>query len=149
VENKIVDLPKRDIKPLQIVVLSRFDLSPFAVELAVNNVGVAGLTPLNTRSAGIWLFFDQVFLRSREAALSTFLLASKTTRTGFGQPVDKSVVKLWKDPDKGRGYWLGAIVGLTARSACYSFAAQQANEGQVKKIQNPSQSLVDSGFQLL
>jgi hypothetical protein len=96
----------------------------------------------------VWLFFDQAFLRIREAALSTFLLAPKTARKGVDKPVDKSVIKLWKDPDKGRGYWLGAIVGLTARSSCLSFAAQQSNEGQVKKFQNPSQSLVDRGFQL-
>ena len=25
------------------------------------------------------------------------------------KPVDKSVVKLWKDSAKGRSYWLGAI----------------------------------------
>jgi hypothetical protein len=51
-----------------------FDLSPFAVELAVNNVGVAGWTPLKPWLSGLWLFFDQAFLRDREAALSTFLL---------------------------------------------------------------------------
>jgi hypothetical protein len=32
------------------------------------------------------------------------------------KPVDKSVVKLWKDLAEGRSYWLGAIAGLTARS---------------------------------
>ncbi|MHA6231695.1 hypothetical protein [Pseudomonas mohnii] len=96
----------------------------------------------------MWLFFDQAFLRSDETALSTFLLASKTARKGVDKPVDKSVTKLWKDPDKGRGYRLGAIIDLTARSGCLPFGAQQTNEGQVKKFQNPSQSLVDSGFQL-
>jgi hypothetical protein len=32
------------------------------------------------------------------------------------KPVDKSVIKLWKDPDEGRNYWLGAIADLTSRS---------------------------------
>jgi len=32
------------------------------------------------------------------------------------KPVDKSVIKLWKDPAEGRGYWLGAIAGLTRQS---------------------------------
>jgi hypothetical protein len=27
----------------------------------------------------------------------------------MGNPVDKSVIKLWKDRAEGRGYWLGAI----------------------------------------
>ncbi|WP_247257194.1 hypothetical protein [Pseudomonas moorei] len=63
----------------------------------------------------MWLFLDQAFLRSREAALSTFLLAPKTARKGVDKPVDKSVVKLWKDSVERRNYWLGAIVGLAAR----------------------------------
>ena len=50
----------------------------------------------------MWLFFDQAFLRSHEATLSTFLLASKNAWKGVDKPVDKSVIKLWKDPDKGR-----------------------------------------------
>ncbi|CAI8895295.1 hypothetical protein EMIT0P253_30102 [Pseudomonas sp. IT-P253] len=40
----------------------------------MNNVGVAGWTPLKPWLSGLWLFFDQAFLRDREAALSTFLL---------------------------------------------------------------------------
>ncbi|MFQ6557301.1 hypothetical protein Q7F05_15245 [Pseudomonas sp. Lb2C1-1] len=43
-----------------------FDLSPFAVELAVGNVGVAGCKPLNTWLAGLWLFFEQAFFVKRE-----------------------------------------------------------------------------------
>jgi hypothetical protein len=62
------------------------------------------------------LFFDQAFLRSHEAALSTFLLEAKRRGICLDKPVDKSVVKLWKDSAEGRRYWLGAIVGLTARS---------------------------------
>ena len=58
----------------------------------------------------MWLFFDQAFLLDRQALLSTFLLLAKTSGIEVGQPVDKSVVKLWKDSAEGRGYWLGAIV---------------------------------------
>jgi hypothetical protein len=61
------------------------------------------------------LFFDQTFLLVRKNALSTFLLMSKACCASADKPVDKSVVKLWKDPAEGRGYWLGAIVGLTCR----------------------------------
>ena len=64
----------------------------------------------------MWLFFDQVFLSSRETALSTFLLALKMHCQTAGKPVDKSVVKLWKDPAEGRSYWLGAIAELTGKS---------------------------------
>lgn len=60
----------------------------------------------------MWLFFDRAFLLDPEQALSTFLLATKLTRNEKGKPVDKSVVKLWKDSVEGRSYWLGAIVGL-------------------------------------
>jgi hypothetical protein len=85
------------------------------VELAVNNVGVAVYTPLNTRLVAMRLFFDQSFLRDREVTLSTFLLGAKALMNSTCQPVDKSVVKLWKDSAEGRSYWRGAIVGL-ARS---------------------------------
>jgi hypothetical protein len=64
----------------------------------------------------MWLFFDQAFLPDPKSALSTFLLATKVPRNTKGQPVDKSVVKLWKDSAEGRNYWLGAIVGLIAPS---------------------------------
>ncbi len=50
-----------------------FDLSPFAVELAVNNVGVAGRSPLKPWLAEVWLFFDQAFSLGRQTSLSTFL----------------------------------------------------------------------------
>ena len=62
------------------------------------------------------MFFDQVFLRSLQAALSTFMFGMKMHGIGVDKPVDKSVIKLWKDPAEGRGYWLGAIVGLTRQS---------------------------------
>jgi hypothetical protein len=62
------------------------------------------------------LFFDQAFFPVFKAALSTFFLARKVWRNAVNKPVDKSVIKLWKDSAEGRGYWLGAIVGLTARS---------------------------------
>jgi hypothetical protein len=48
--------------------------------------------------------------------LSTFLLLVKSTVFGLHKPVDKSVIKLWKDSAEGRGYWLGAIAGLTCQS---------------------------------
>jgi hypothetical protein len=59
----------------------------------------------------MWLFFDQAFLPGFRSALSTFLLVAKVASNTRGKPVDKSVVKLWKDSAKGRSYWLGAIVG--------------------------------------
>jgi hypothetical protein len=62
------------------------------------------------------LFFDQALLRNLRDALSTFLLVMKVSEICLDKPVDKSVVKLWKDPAEGRGYWLGAIVGLTRQS---------------------------------
>ena len=86
------------------------------MEPAVNNVGVAGWRPLKPWLAGVWLFFDQVFLRSLQAALSTFLFVMKVSEISVDKPVDKSVIKLWKDPAEGRGYWLGATVGLTRQS---------------------------------
>ncbi|MHC8346202.1 hypothetical protein [Pseudomonas sp. RT6P73] len=82
----------------------------------MNNVGVAVCEPLNPWLAAMWLFFDQVFLLGAEPALSTFLLATKLTRNVKGKPVDKSVVKLWKESAEGRSYWLGAIVGLITGS---------------------------------
>ncbi|RON16246.1 hypothetical protein BK660_25855 [Pseudomonas brassicacearum] len=75
----------------------------------MNNVGVAGWAPLNPWLVAMWLFFDQAFLRGEEASLSTFLLEAKARRNGQGKPVDKSVIKLWKDSAEGRSYWLGAI----------------------------------------
>jgi hypothetical protein len=96
----------------------------------------------------MWLFFDQAFLRDLERALSTFLLVTKVRLNEVGRPVDKSVVKLWKDSAEGRSYWLGAIVGFTLNRANCHGATQQAIEGQAKKFPNCSQSLVHSGFQL-
>jgi hypothetical protein len=63
-------------------------------------------------------------------------------------PVDKSVVKLWKDSAEGRSYWLGAIAAFTANRANCLGATQQTVQGQAKKFPNCPQSLVDSGFQL-
>ena len=53
---------------------------------------------------------------------------------GVDKPVDKSVTKLWKDPAEGRGYWLGAIAGLTRQSWKWPWATQLAVEGQAKKF---------------
>ncbi|WP_238545873.1 hypothetical protein [Pseudomonas sp. GM41(2012)] len=98
--------------------------------------------------AELWLFFDQAFLRDRERALSTFLLETKTGRNRVELPVDKSVVKLWKDSAEGRSYWLGAIVGMTGQSCKMPWAAQPAFQGQAKKFPICPQSLVHSGLQL-
>jgi len=64
----------------------------------------------------LWLFFEQAFLPDQKPPLSTFLFAVKTSENAAGHPVDKSVVKLWKDSAEGRGYWLAAIVGSSAES---------------------------------
>jgi hypothetical protein len=48
------------------------------VELAVNNVGVAGCKPLNSWPVEIWLFFDQAFLPGVKPGLSTFLMMKKS-----------------------------------------------------------------------
>ncbi|RVD77774.1 hypothetical protein A9HBioS_2241 [Pseudomonas koreensis] len=97
-----------------------FDLSPFAVELAVNNVGVAGCSPYGTWLAGRWVFFDQAFLLEPKPSLSTFLCASQHRRFHVNNPVDKSVTKLWKDRAEGRSYWPRAITVLTVgRAKCH------------------------------
>jgi hypothetical protein len=98
--------------------------------------------------AELWLFFDQAFLRDRERALSTFLLMTKTGQNRVGLPVDKSVVKLWKDSAEGRSYWLGAIVGMTGQSCKMPWATQPTFQGQAKKFPICPQSLVHSGLQL-
>ncbi|POA18655.1 hypothetical protein C1886_15640 [Pseudomonas sp. FW300-N1A1] len=82
----------------------------------MGNVGATRCRPLSTWLAGCWLFFDQVLLRDHEPVLSTFLLAGCCHPKAFEQPVDKSVVKLWKDCAKQRNCWLGAIACLTDRS---------------------------------
>ena len=79
----------------------------------MNNVGVGGCKPLNPGSSEMWSFFDHGFLPGMNPTLSTFLMIAKTGRNESEQPVDKSVVKLWKDSAGGRSYWLGAIVGFT------------------------------------
>jgi len=96
----------------------------------------------------VWLFFDQAFLRSLKPALSTFLLMMKLRQNGVDKPVDKSVIKLWKDFAEGRGYWLGAIARLPGRSCKMPWTTPQTIEGQAKKFQITAQSLVDSGLQL-
>lgn len=82
----------------------------------MNKVGVAGWRPFNPWLAEAWLFFDQAVLRNFKVALSTFLLVMKVCGVSVDKPVDKSVIKLWKDSAEGRGYWLGAIAGLTHQS---------------------------------
>ena len=82
----------------------------------MNNVGVAGWRPFKPRLAEVWLFFDQLFLLSFQVALSTFLFGVKMHGIDVCKPVDKSVIKHWKESAEGRGYWLGAIAGLTRQS---------------------------------
>ena len=82
----------------------------------MNNVGVAGCRPSKPWPAGGCSVFDQVFLRNLKSALSTFLFEMKVCGISVDKPVDKSVIKLWKDPAEGRSYWLGAIAGLTRQS---------------------------------
>ncbi|WP_095152262.1 hypothetical protein [Pseudomonas sp. Irchel s3b5] len=82
----------------------------------MNNVGVAGWRPFKPRLAEVWLFFAQLFLLSFQVALSTFLFGVKMHGIDVCKPVDKSVIKLWKESAEGRGYWLGAIAGLTRQS---------------------------------
>ncbi|MGF6198405.1 hypothetical protein [Pseudomonas laurylsulfatiphila] len=82
----------------------------------MNNVGVAGWRPFKPWPAGVCSVFDQVFLRNFKTALSTFLFEMNVCGISVDKPVDKSVIKLWKDPAEGRGYWLGAIAGLTRQS---------------------------------
>ena len=82
-------------------------------------------------------------------ALSTILLHSKAEQKGGYKPVDKSVIKLWKDAAEGRSYWLGATLGCTCQSCRMPGATRPAFEGQAKKFKNTAQSLVASGLQLL
>ncbi|WP_255142024.1 MULTISPECIES: hypothetical protein [Pseudomonas] len=103
---------------------------------------------MNPWLAAMWLFFDQLFLLDPEQALSTFLLATTSAENVMDQPVDKSVVKLWKDSAEGRSYWLGAIVGLTSPSCKMPWATPLAFEGQAKNFVICPQSLVDSGSRL-
>ncbi|WP_256572555.1 MULTISPECIES: hypothetical protein [unclassified Pseudomonas] len=67
---------------------------------------------MNTWLSGLWSFFDQVFLVKREWLLSTLLWPLQWARKSLGKPVDKSVVKLWKDGAELRRYWLGATAHL-------------------------------------
>ncbi|WP_448106141.1 hypothetical protein [Pseudomonas azerbaijanoccidentalis] len=82
----------------------------------------------------MWLFFDQAFLRGLRVGLSTFFWVTKVQQVTVNKPVDKSVIKLWKDLAEGRGYWLAAIVGLTGWSGKFPWATQQVRQGQAKKF---------------
>ncbi|WP_433767849.1 hypothetical protein [Pseudomonas putida] len=114
----------------------------------MNNLVVAGWKPFKPGLAAMWSFFDQAFLLGLRQGLSTILLRVKRQQSGVNKPVDKSVIKLWKDSAEGRGYWLAAIACLTTRSRKSPWATRQGDEGQAKKFSNPAQSLVDSGLQL-
>ncbi|NUT73937.1 hypothetical protein HNO86_02650 [Pseudomonas sp. C1C7] len=75
-----------------------------------------GCEPLKPGLAAMWLFIDQSILAVFRSALSTLFLRAKVPPTGVGKPVDKSVIKLWKDRAEGRSYWLAAIAALTVQS---------------------------------
>ena len=123
-----------------------FDLSPVTVELAVNNVGVSGCAPCTPWPARMWLFFDQAFLRERETSLSTFFWVPPQRPFHIDKPVDKSVVKLWKDCAKGRNYWPRAITVLAGRSCKMPCPAHLPLQGQAKNFLFRPQSLVWRGF---
>ncbi len=123
-----------------------FDLSPFAVELAVNNMGVSGWTPYITRLPEAWLFFDQAVLRRLKSLLSTFFWARLPRRLLLDRPVDKSVTKLWKDSAKGRSYWPRAITASTDGSCKMPCPAHLPLQGQAKNFLFRPQSLVWRGF---
>jgi hypothetical protein len=84
--------------------------------------------------ADLWLFFDQPFFPDHELWLSTFLLWAKTAGMQVCQPVDKSVVKLWKDLAEGRRYWLGAIVLGCGQSCKMPWGYTASGRGSSKKL---------------
>jgi len=123
-----------------------FDLSPVTVERAVNNVGVCGCRPCGTWLSRVWWFFDQAFLRKRRTLLSTLFWEAPTPPFHVHKPVDKSVIKLWKDVADGRNYWPGAITALTGRSCRMPSPAHLPLQGQAKNFLFLAQSLVWRGF---
>lgn len=114
----------------------------------MGNVGVAGCRPLTTWLAGDWLFFDRCFLWELKVRLSTFLLSQLYLEKGWDKPVDKSVIKLWKDSAEGRNCWPRAIMGMTGRSCKMPCPAQLVVQGQAKNFPDRPQSLVWRGFAL-
>ena len=113
----------------------------------MGNVGVAGCKPLTTWLAGDWLFFDRRFLWELKVRLSTFLLSQLYLEKGWDKPVDKSVIKLWKDGSERRSYWPLALSTLTVRSSLPGPAAWTRGPGQAKNFCWTRAGPVDSGFQ--
>ena len=64
----------------------------------------------------------------------------------MSNPVDKSVIKLWKDSAKGRNDWPRAITVLAGQSCKMPSPAHQLLQGQAKNFLFPPQSLVWRGF---
>ena len=64
----------------------------------------------------------------------------------MNKPVDKSVIKLWKDRAERRNYWPRAITALTGQSCKMPSPAQQLLQGQAKNFLFSAQSLVWRGF---
>ena len=94
----------------------------------------------------MWLFFDQAFLLTWQTSLSTFLWGLHRRSFDGCKAVDKSVIKLWKDPAKGRNYWPRAITAPTDLSCKMPCPAQVALHGQAKNFPFRPQSLVWRGF---
>jgi hypothetical protein len=84
--------------------------------------------------ADLWLFFDQAFFLDHKPPLSIFLLWAKTGGLQVLQPVDKSVVKLWKDSAEGRRCWLGAIVPGYGQSCKMPWGYTADLRGSSKKL---------------
>ena len=112
----------------------------------MNKVGVSGCKPFKTWPARRWLFFDQAFLQELTPSLSTFFWASTIRLFHVNKPVDKSVIKLWKDRAEGRNCWPRAITGVTGRSCKMPRPAQLPLQGQAKNFLFPPQSLMWRGF---
>ena len=94
----------------------------------------------------MWLFFEQCVFAEGQACLSTFFIGYKKVQIVVVNPVDKSVIKLWKDSAEGRHCWPRAIMGMTGRSCKMPCPAQLVVQGQAKNFLNRSQSLVWRGF---
>ena len=95
----------------------------------------------------MWLFFEQCVFVEGQACLSTFFIGYKKVQIVVVNPVDKSVIKLWKDSAEGRNCWPRAIMGMTGRSCKMPCPAQLVVQGQEKNFPDSPQSLVHSGLQ--
>lgn len=81
--------------------------------------------------------------------MSTFLLSRQAVGEGLYKPVDKSVVKLWKELPGRRGYWSLAFYRLTVRSFFQAAAARTVGPGQGKNFACAHAGLVERGLEYL